>query len=250
MATTELVDADGGWISDESDFIGSEATKANLERRARRRLEMPYNPFAKSIKVATEPTAKKIKIEHGATPNKNDDAVKFLKSRPQVAAVQKSAASDRKTTNIETDRTKNVEDATDLLQSNRFNGDPAAWQQNETINDFLKRLPVAEPDTASVGPWLWVRSPQIGRDQKKVEERQDVQAFMELGEGLLDTFVKQRSKIDEQNPDKPPATITRKLVSNINRSNFQLVSKSLYVLLSKTDANRASVHRRDRIEIS
>lgn len=133
----------------------------------------------------------------------------FLRSRPQIAALEEPAKKDRKTAEIRTGRTSNGEEAADLLYHDRSKGHPAAWQQDETIDDFLKRLPVADPGTANVGPWLWVGNPQISWSQKKHAEKEDVEAFVEAGEELLEAFLKRKSKTEAENPDKAPATITR-----------------------------------------
>ena len=105
----------------------------------------------------------------------------------------------------------NGEEAADLLHSDRFKSHPAAWQQTETIYEFLKRLPVADRNTANVGPWLWVSNPRIRRTVQKHQEKGDVEAFVKLGGELLHTFRKRRTQTEDENPGKPAATITRKM---------------------------------------
>lgn len=133
----------------------------------------------------------------------------FLKSRPQIAAMEKSAAADKQPSHKKAARTVDGAEAADLLNDDQFQGDLASWQQNESLRDFLDRLPVADPSTAKVGPWLWVRSPQISWSRKKHLEKEDVTAFEEAGQSLLLEFRKRRLKMEGDNPDKSAATITR-----------------------------------------
>lgn len=83
----------------------------------------------------------------------------------------------------------------------------SSWQQRETIPEFLRRLPVADPATARVGPWLWVR---CSRELQAFNE-EDLEAFMGAAEPLLGALIEQRSIIEQQNPGKAVGTITRKL---------------------------------------
>lgn len=98
-----------------------------------------------------------------------------------------------------------------MVGVDHFKGCEQAWQHHESINDFLKRLPVADPDTARVGPWLWVSCPKIARNHQDRRKQTDVDAFIDLGEGLKDAFIKRRSRTEAENPGKAPATITRKM---------------------------------------
>ena len=75
----------------------------------------------------------------------------------------------------------------------------SSWQANETILEFLRRLPVADPETASVGPWLWVHcSPEL---QDSSDEK-DLDTFIETASPLLDGLRKQRVIIEQHNPGK------------------------------------------------
>lgn len=93
-----------------------------------------------------------------------------------------------------------------LLQSNGLRNS-ATLQPDETVDHFLKRLPVADPETANTGPWLWVHD----RDRNKHHDRSDTDSFKDQGEALLNAFVKQRSTIEAQHPGMAPAGITRKM---------------------------------------
>lgn len=141
----------------------------------------------------------------------SEDVVGFLRSRPQINAMQKrdsrnAPASKRKTFPI-----SDGNEAADLLQEDRFENHPGAWQQNETVVDFLRRLPVAEPGTARVGPWLWVGNPNPRSDQRDHCQEADVDAFIEGGQTLLDAFSDDRTKLEDENKAKSAGAITRKL---------------------------------------
>lgn len=168
---------------------GDDEVNQSLERQSeKRKLELPYYPFAKSVK-----------LDPAATTGKDDSVVEFLKSRPQIARIEKSAK--RSTAKLRTSRPTTDVAAQDLLNDDGFKGDPAVRQPNETIDHFLKRNPVAEPATAAVGPWLWVRS-ELSSSRKKPLAEQDVNAFIETGVALLDGFLKQKSKVEAEDPGK------------------------------------------------
>lgn len=132
-----------------------------------------------------------------------DDVTAFLKSRPQIAKLE--AAKDARP------RAFTGEEASDLVHKDHFQGRKDAWQQNETIDNFLERLPVADPSTAGVGPWLWVSSPTISRSHQPRRQQADPDSFIELGTNLKVAFMRQRSKVEAENPGKAAASITRKL---------------------------------------
>ncbi|KAK5124462.1 hypothetical protein LTR85_001679 [Meristemomyces frigidus] len=249
MAQTDWVDG-GGWISDESDFYGDGEMQAKYEKKAREGLKRAFkDPFAhvsakrvkqeaKSepastppLKTECEPASTpwqnvkdelaltaplRVKDEPASTPlseaKRSESAIDFLKSRPQVTAMQQSHTKGTQIVKREAPRALNSEaDAEDLVANHRSNGNPAFWQQEETIEDFVRRAPVAEKTTTSLGPWLYVSSPMLPYHHKKHSERTDVDAFKEAGELLLAAFTKQRSIVEDENEGKAPATITRKM---------------------------------------
>lgn len=164
--------------------------------------------------AAETPIGKKAKVEpqsnQAPAPVKQANVLDFLKSRPQLAGLRD--ASKLKSDFVKEGSRKLTGEATeDRVPDTRFEGDDSAWQQNESVVDFLRRLPVEEPATAAYGPWLWVGSPFYNRSWKAQDARHDLQAMMDQTAQLLVDFAEQRSKIEKQNPGKPPATITRKL---------------------------------------
>jgi hypothetical protein len=116
----------------------------------------------------------------------------------------------------------------------------SSWQQHETILEFLRRLPVADPETANVGPWLWVHcSPEL----QDSSDDKDVDAFVDAASPLLEGLCKQRVIFEQQNPDKAVGTITRKLgpyrdqleVDLLNTAKRFGVTSSKWMLFPKLD---------------
>lgn len=158
------------------------------------------------------------------------NALDFLKSRPQVAAmnqrrkalvqkrsispdselsskVAKTQASDREPSDPQKTKSS-AHDLGSLEPVPPYASQSSSWQQNETILEFLRRLPVADPATAGVGPWLWVHC--AGELQDWSNEK-DLDSFIETASPLLDGLRRQRVILEQQNPGKAVGTITRKL---------------------------------------
>ena len=148
------------------------------------------------------------------------DALTFLKARPQIAAmnnmrkVAQPATSPRRLQYVEATPTSgNALEPTGGLPeiTNDFSMDSESnsWEQpHETILEFLRRLPVADPATARVGPWLWVR---CSKELQDWNGSHDLGAFMEMTEPLLGSLLEQRGIVEQQNPGKAVGTITRKM---------------------------------------
>lgn len=116
-------------------------------------------------------------------------------------------------TSLQPPRAVNGKSTRDLVEVDQNRDIESAWQRkSETIDAFLRRLPVADPATARVGPWLWVSSPVLPWAQVH-RKPADFSPFSEFGEAsdLLGAFATQRAKIESQNVGKEPAAITRKL---------------------------------------
>lgn len=196
---------------------GDEATQAQWEQEAARTIKLPHDPFAHA--------AKRRKIDPAVKGN-DDNVLTFLKSRPQIASMKEVAAAPPAAKRT-SKRNLNGDEAADLLYSDRFKGHAAARQQDETIDAFLKRLPVADPATAHAGPWLWVSSSQIPRAKKQRAKSEDVDAFIEQGESLLEAFIKRRSTVDAENHGKAPATITRYMRPHRDKLENDLLSAAV-----------------------
>ncbi len=81
-----------------------------------------------------------------------------------------------------------------------------AKQLSETLDRFLTRLP-ASTTTVESGPWIWIANPFSSHRPL----RSDVGGFKTSGNELLEDYLNRKTKVEEQNPGKPPGTITRKL---------------------------------------
>ncbi|KAF2173745.1 hypothetical protein M409DRAFT_48678 [Zasmidium cellare ATCC 36951] len=179
------VDFTEGYVSDESSFYGDDDVREDYDILAGRALNRLYEP----------------PVPRGTLQNAD------IIPKPNVLVQGKERAE------REAFRTLDGKRTLDLVEVDHDRGSTAAWQRKEeSIDAFLRRLPVADPDTAKVGPWLWVSSPMLPWAQVH-REPANFTAFRLGGEAfdLLEAFSVQRAKIESQNIGKEPATITRKL---------------------------------------
>jgi len=152
------------------------------------------------------------------------NALEFLKSRPQIAAMnsmRKTATPTATPQSLQPAKagpTSTIQDLKSVQRTQYLPELPRAStmdpesdsreKRHETILEFLRRLPVADPDTARVGPWLWVRCPKELQDWGRSH---DLAAFMEAADPLVEGLLKQRKLVEQQNPGKAVGTITRKM---------------------------------------
>ncbi|KAK3066744.1 hypothetical protein LTR53_016778, partial [Teratosphaeriaceae sp. CCFEE 6253] len=214
MAEPDFVDGNG-WISDESDFYGDQEMRDRLERKANRGLkrqaETPFsNVMAKRVNVDAAVT---VLPTPSPTPRMSSkravNALACLRSRGQIAAGRVSHVHDAgavaKPRNEVSDR-----QASDPIEvDDIFLGRADAWQRKESITDFLRRAPAAEPTTANLGPWLWVGSPKQPYQHVKYQVEEDLPAFKKRANERLASFNDTKSKIETANSSKAAGTITR-----------------------------------------
>lgn len=106
---------------------------------------------------------------------------------------------------------RNASDA-DHSSDSHSHEDPAVWQSGaEDILTFIRRLPVEDPLTNRIGPWLWVRDPGRARKEREVQKKTDLTSFTRGANALLEAFKSQEAKIKSTMQDKAQATITKKL---------------------------------------
>jgi hypothetical protein len=118
-----------------------------MEKRANHELKLPVfmsPPRKAETKTPTKPQGSAPAIK---TPDQDANILEFLKSRPQIAALQKTNSSSLRGTKK---KLADVE-ASELVDNDRFEGEPSAWQQSETVVDFLRRAPIDKPSTAGLG---------------------------------------------------------------------------------------------------
>ncbi|KAK5168639.1 uncharacterized protein LTR77_005948 [Saxophila tyrrhenica] len=198
----DLVDG-AGWISDESDFYGHEALRKKLRKKAERKLATSVIPSLTPVrKVETPPKVQKPAVSEPPAAEKikhdsHHDEIPFQAQDLRPAETSRDVAMEGDDMQVEAE-----------VSSDRFYGEPSAWQQRETITEFMRRAPVTDPETAMLGPWLWVRNPIM---KPKWQKQADVDAFVETGIPLLQGLLKQRTKMETTYSSVGPATITRKM---------------------------------------
>lgn len=175
---------DDGWISDESDFVGTSLFRVSSSCKL-------TSLGSKSVRLRLDRTARDTPLSHiiktwqlsrAATPQVQHDTL---------------AANDNHT----------------LV--NVFEGNPAGRQLSETIDEFVKRLP---PGNCSLAfPWIWISNPQ-----PQVQGKGKGRAYKDLDHGISDTFRErasafleeydsQQAQIESSMQGKAKGTITRKL---------------------------------------
>jgi uncharacterized membrane protein len=191
----------------------------NVSNETSPSLKRPAEPHP-SITPSKQPKLQDVK----PTPTAEKEPVnplEFLKSRLQIASTNKKRAVAAPTPLPQLLQSPAAPKLAEESQSTRsskakvsgkstaIRAGSSSWeQQHETVLEFLRRLPVASPATADVGPWLWVQCP---RELRSFKRNEDLEAFVEVAMPLLDGLSKQRTIIEQQNPDKAVGTITRKM---------------------------------------
>lgn len=194
-------------------------------RASSQRREPLYNPFDHLIAARIQSAASNLSAQRPTTDRKQKPVERqsdSAKSRQHTTATKR-----QKTDHPGSGHIGTSEEGADLLNAQRFKGEVSAWQQDESIDDFLKRLPIAEPATAKVGPWLWVCSPQITRARKARCDEADVSGFLHASRRLLEAFREQKTKIESANADKAPTTISRKLAPYRHRLEEDLLQSAV-----------------------
>lgn len=180
-----------------------------VRRRPKRRYESPVKLPARK-KTTLPPTPPSTGNRKHETPS-TESALDFLKARPQLKKLEQSSSLKFSSRIREKPRTVNGEEVEDLVENRIANGDPNTWQSSEeSIVDFLRRIPVQEAPTKASGPWLWVHCPNIPRSYHQASKAEKV-SWMEDGFKLLEHFDLQRAKIATQYPNQEQAAITRKM---------------------------------------
>lgn len=106
---------------------------------------------------------------------------------------------------------------------NRLEGEHAARQLHETIDQFLKRLPPSGGRSVYVGPWIWISNPNRHGKGKDREDRGDSEAFMNRTRRAIEDYDTERKMIEEGPEDKAKGAITRKLTPHRTRLKAELL---------------------------
>ncbi|KAK5725458.1 hypothetical protein LTR15_003644 [Elasticomyces elasticus] len=257
MSAPELVDA-AGYISDESDFYGDEKMQKKLEREVKKSTKRPRDvtetPFTKAM-------AKRIKLDSESpalpTPSPTPEVrpkppmtmLDFLKSRPQVAAMQDPRVNALHPLDGPPTPPEETKD-TDLVPATTHYDAASSWQWSEPILAFLRRCPVTDPQTQTRSGWLWVQNPKIQYSHSKHQEKEDLPTFKERGNNLLEVFMTKKAACEKAFPTHQPGSITRKM--GIERAKLETDIRSLAIethvtcgkwLLFATESDVARVWR-------
>ncbi|KAF2436233.1 DUF1917-domain-containing protein [Tothia fuscella] len=131
-----------------------------------------------------------------------------------INVIAAKAAAEINTTKTEHDTPKIDEKfekkATPLLPKrepfNPMEGQESAKQLGESVDDFLRRLPVI--GSAHIGHWLWVANPYAERDA--VPESRDTR-FLDGAARLMQEYLVLKKSLAASEPNLAAATITRRL---------------------------------------
>ena len=93
---------------------------------------------------------------------------------------------------------------------NPLEGVESARQLDETVDQFLKRLPPAS--SSFVGPWIWVTNPDAeDKDEQSREDREEGDSFGARCSAILKDYSTAAARIESEMVGKAKGSITRKL---------------------------------------
>lgn len=89
-------------------------------------------------------------------------------------------------------------------------GSPDAWQLNESVDDFVRRLPPLSTSVFTCA-WIWAHNPHFDvRDKNKVVSHR-VDEFRSRGSELLGHSLQTRQQLQGNNLHRPKAALTKAL---------------------------------------
>src|ERR1700712_1414651 len=103
---------------------------------------------------------------------------------------------------------------------NPYEGQDDAWQLEESVDDFLKRLPPLEYRSNHT-PWIWIANPYAGGES---EDQADLSKFIKHGLKTLEDFDDQKRKLLDKHPELKPAAITRKMGASRDKLKQDILS--------------------------
>jgi hypothetical protein len=93
---------------------------------------------------------------------------------------------------------------------NYYEGQPSAKQLDESVSDFLARLPPSTTTAAHAQDhWIWICNPYPHTHGTRAPE--DLATFKQLGTRLLEGFLARKTDLETSNRGKQPGVITRML---------------------------------------
>ncbi|EXJ59691.1 hypothetical protein A1O7_03837 [Cladophialophora yegresii CBS 114405] len=99
---------------------------------------------------------------------------------------------------------------------NYYEGHPSAKQLDESVSDFLARLPPSTTTAARAQDhWIWICNPfpstTRSRSHPGMSPSEDLATFKQRGTRLLEAFLARKTELEATRPAKPPGVITRML---------------------------------------
>lgn len=95
--------------------------------------------------------------------------------------------------------------ASETTFDNPFQGEISSKQNDETITEFVRRLPPSSTTSMDINSgWIWVSNPKIPHPYS-----QQIANFKESGLAVLESLGRQRAQLEAENPTKVASTITR-----------------------------------------
>lgn len=160
--------------------------------------------------------ARRVRLEWSFTEGKSQDKdedslLDFAPFNPSLADLPNNHTESSFVSQSEPPRILCGDKVDDMVHVHRFKGQPGAWQQSETVTEFLRRMPVTDPKTVTLDGWLWVGNPCVRRSQDDHRRGQDLTAFEAGGTTLLEKFEVQQAETERAAHGKAQATITRRL---------------------------------------
>ena len=112
------------------------------------------------------------------------------------------------------------------LLHNELEGVESARQLDETVAQFLKRLP---PGSSSfIGPWIWITNPVVeGKGKSEREDQGGSNLFNPRCTALLKDYETAASKIESEMEGKAQGTITRRLTPLRTKLKEGLISTAI-----------------------
>ncbi|KAG8529361.1 uncharacterized protein KY384_005997 [Bacidia gigantensis] len=92
-------------------------------------------------------------------------------------------------------------------QYNIYADYPSGRQLDETVSDFLARLPPRTSQIADSGPWIYISNPQVKREAL----HENIRRFKERGAELLSTFGQAKDQIENSAGWKTNSVIGRQI---------------------------------------
>lgn len=176
-----------GYISDDSDFYGKSAS-------------VPYHCICACLQPPAGTPKSRRKLE---ARSKKTSSKQLAQHWNRDQAAHPTASMTITSSNI-----------VDQTLYNRLEGIPTARQLDETVDEFLKRLP---PRTTFTGDWIWVTCPILKGKGKAAESRHapelevSPEQMMNRARALLSQFAAEKERLVSANPNSIQSTITRKL---------------------------------------